>query len=771
MQLPSTAKLGPAHKTLQTGESAVNYSSKSVGRRGRKQIRVRIVGERSLGWTEAALGWGAVVEAITHNTFANGLVTSILSHPPSISVSQATRLPPRDSWCGILCSTCDTDQDFTTTFDLFKRWEPSIALIACPGNHARGWVTHKIKPFRERGQYSLRVIRSIHARFGGVTKAVWFMIVLDRLESGKFELMMAQQYERPLQSALFDTLGTVGSKPVFDPLKLTGKAEDAIIGHVRRSKVGPKRPVYSATGLGPDIGLMSPVDRYFWVNANTVWSKEKVVRKITTEELFAVWDYEGKLESSHWSPDFSAHMLSLRLQSPPAKIIRSFLYDACTALLPQDQGVSVSSESLDILPIGKTKDIKFSPLELQVEARLTAAMVDDRDADLSFRAMPNETTAQAEARQRLRSFACRWWYHNLEREANSWLASQPKENPRDREAVEDCLIRARYCTYFTWPRGTRLFFWRFPPEWRGDARDGVPFWRLSEPPKGMRRNIPSPSREVEILQRRKVFKLKLQWYIDHDYVSCVIPRFPVDKLGDIRIVWDCSGNGHNATLWGPGFMLSSFDDVENMVVKWLTMPVGQYLEQGSPVMNYNQEELGIAFIITNSADIDVGGMFHNFLAHISDRHVLGVRWYETCGDGSQGENCEFWRFNRLPFGGKCSPPIACMMQNRIIWLCKRLQDTRSSAFGFTRVHLNLPFGDYDPSLPRVIKLCADGEMASDEATYVDDVRVCGRGFEKTNRAARQLASGMNSYGNIADAAKYRPPHSSFRSLYWCHASY
>ena len=97
-------------------------------------------------------------------------------------------------------------------------------------------------------------------------------------------------------------------------------------------------------------------------------------------------------------------------------------------------------------------------------------------------------------------------------------------------------------------------------------------------------------------------------------------------------------------------MLASFNDVKNMVVKWLTVAVGINLEQGLPVMNYNQEEQN--FIVSHSGDIDVGGMFCNFLSHFKDIRMLGVRCYETCGDGTSAEQCEFWRFGRLPFGSK-----------------------------------------------------------------------------------------------------------------------
>ena len=47
------------------------------------------------------------------------------------------------------------------------------------------------------------------------------------------------------------------------------------------------------------------------------------------------------------------------------------------------------------------------------------------------------------------------------------------------------------------------------------------------------------------------------------------------KVVEIRVVWDCTANGHNKTMWTPGFMLPSFQDAADMVVKWLPMPVGE----------------------------------------------------------------------------------------------------------------------------------------------------------------------------------------------------
>ena len=78
----------------------------------------------------------------------------------------------------------------------------------------------------------------------------------------------------------------------------------------------------------------------------------------------------------------------------------------------------------------------------------------------------------------------------------------------------------------------------------------------------------------------------------------------------IRVVWDCRVNGHNETLWQPGFRLPTFQDATDMVVKSLSIPVGDYLEQGSTVMKYTQD-VG-RFIKTFQGDVDLGVMFNNF---------------------------------------------------------------------------------------------------------------------------------------------------------------
>jgi hypothetical protein len=90
-------------------------------------------------------------------------------------------------------------------------------------------------------------------------------------------------------------------------------------------------------------------------------------------------------------------------------------------------------------------------------------------------------------------------------------------------------------------------------------------------------NVPAETREDELLTREKILRLRVCRYLEHGEVSLVVPRFAVPKAGnDIRVVWDSKANRHNACLWAPSFLLGNSEDLEEMVVKWLSMPVGTF---------------------------------------------------------------------------------------------------------------------------------------------------------------------------------------------------
>ena len=117
-------------------------------------------------------------------------------------------------------------------------------------------------------------------------------------------------------------------------------------------------------------------------------------------------------------------------------------------------------------------------------------------------------------------------------------------------------------------------FYKFSPEWRNDFRDGVRLLKFSKPPKDYMSNMTAPSREVELLTRLKIFRLKFQYYLDQEHPLLLCPRFTVPKtlledgtIIDMWCVWDCTINGLSVTLYSPGFMLRTDSDAEDQVVK------------------------------------------------------------------------------------------------------------------------------------------------------------------------------------------------------------
>ena len=230
-------------------------------------------------------------------------------------------------------------------------------------------------------------------------------------------------------------------------------------------------------------------------------------------------------------------------------MIRSFVFTAGDLLHLKAQPAVTTMTELGIdMGVGRTQDVPFAALEDATEARLKAAQSDDAEVNLAHWAPPGETQKEAWARNIMRSLALRWWKYLQIKKAKDWLAVNPGKT--NAEAIADCIARIQGATYWAWPRGSRIFFWKFHHmgSWFEDFRDGVRYWKMEPPPKGDWANIPSPSREAELLARLKVFQLRVQRFIFYDGKAPrnVIPRFLVPKVVaddgtilDARCVWDC----------------------------------------------------------------------------------------------------------------------------------------------------------------------------------------------------------------------------------------
>ncbi len=190
---------------------------------------------------------------------------------------------------------------------------------------------------------------------------------------------------------------------------------------------------------------------------------------------------------------------------------------------------------------------------------------------------------------------------------------------------------------------------------------------------GYAHNMAAPSREAEIKTRKKVFQLWYRHFMERGFTDMITQRFSVVKLEvegiilEIQVVRNSLSNGHNATLWAPGFMFDDIGDVIEMVTKWLLVPVATYLNAGLPSKDYTRS--ASSFVKLKQGDIDVGAMFNNFHTHPSKRHVLGVQVINTRPQGEY-ECHECWRFCALHFGGCPSPCLAYQLQRLILELCK-----------------------------------------------------------------------------------------------------
>lgn len=149
-------------------------------------------------------------------------------------------------------------------------------------------------------------------------------------------------------------------------------------------------------------------------------------------------------------------------------------------------------------------------------------------------------------------------------------------------------------------------------------------------------------------------------------------------------------------------------------------------------------------------------MFLNFPLHILAQAFCGVDltflFDEELKDGQK----TLWeKWTRCLMGAKPSPYQSIKV---MLWAEDFARDIRKSGsdpFRLAYVKLNLPGSrDYDPTLPWIAKMKADGSLATEFFIYVDDVRVTGGSEEDVWEPIRRLCS-IFGYLDIQDAARKR----------------
>jgi hypothetical protein len=362
-----------------------------------------------------------------------------------------------------------------------------------------------------------------------------------------------------------------------------------------------------------------------------------------------------------------------------------------------------------------------------------AAKADDASVDVSLWAVGGHGPGMELAREMLRKTFFWRWRRRLVLEVARWLKldEAQEEYKVNQEALCDCVRRCANSTWWEWTDGSRLLFWRWPPAWQREARDGARGNHLSYPEPRLK--YPQvPIKEQWILEKdlEKLEKLLRRRYIVKGIVRNTVPRFPVAKgADDIRVVWDLAKNGLNECMFTPSFFLP-------------TMPTHlRHILAGS----YH-------------GDFDVGEQFHNYLLHQAEQQFCGVEVPLALVQKLMAEGLDVecvMRWERLVFGWQTSPYFALRMLSRAIEIAKGAPTKIENPFGWDRVVLNLPgCPEYNPGQPRVQKITSNGTLATELVIYFDDGRVSGSSYESTKLGTRQITSRCQYLGN-QDAARKR----------------
>jgi hypothetical protein len=226
-------------------------------------------------------------------------------------------------------------------------------------------------------------------------------------------------------------------------------------------------------------------------------------------------------------------------------------------------------------------------------------------------------------------------------------------------------------------------------------------------------------------ERRKVFKVIRRGYLQpvrNMELRSLMHYFSVPKGdNDIRMVYDGSKCKLNFTTFAP----------------WFAVPASSTLE-----LTVTPD--------TIQGDNDFGDMFLNFQLHEEMQKYTGVDardllnnmeardWMQQVSDQWEDEIMFTWD---CPAMGLTSSPYQAV---QTVTRAKRLvlgdPTSLSNPFRWDKVVINTPGSqDYNPRLPWIDKVRADGLIAADMHTYIDNNRVTANDAEEAWRSSSQIA--------------------------------
>ena len=141
------------------------------------------------------------------------------------------------------------------------------------------------------------------------------------------------------------------------------------------------------------------------------------------------------------------------------------------------------------------------------------------------------------------------------------LLTNSIEFEKDLDAGRECIYYATKCNWWEWPGGSRLFFWRWPLEFRIHARDRIPIcWLPNKQPNSKK---PQPLIHDKIVKEQmssKINKVRKRGYVTVGRVRSLIHYFAVPKgNSDIHMVYDGTASGFNDTVYIQNFGLPTIE--------------------------------------------------------------------------------------------------------------------------------------------------------------------------------------------------------------------
>ena len=454
---------------------------------------------------------------------------------------------------------------------------------------------------------------------------------------------------------------------------------------------------------------------------------DQIMGSRTTGNEFCLFSHFKEEYNSPSSPDpFAKIRIDTLVNKGSFGLIRDSLLDSLRRV----------REEKETAKAVKADDARV-PVEYWNDAIKTFASPEEREQQLTFYRSRGWSKF-------VRHLTSDCYSHLAEKYGEEWAKLPRKKNGKltplgvDQHAICHIIWHATNTTWFEYLAGTRLIHFRFPKRYQGQARDGVPIYFESAVPTSKSPQKPFANPSVKARVRAKIEKALHRRYMINSGITlrAFIKYFGVPKGEfDIRVVYDGTASGLNDCIWVPSFWLPTSDSVVRALGPDSFM-----------------------------ADRDVGDCFLNYQLHHSAVPYTGVDLNPIYEPGEM-EHARTVHFDRNGMGMKPSPYNSCRMGLVVEEVVKGYRHNTKVArdgreenpFQWHKIRLNLPGPGYDPSLSWVSKLRADGKMAADMFTFVDDERLVAPTRELAVQAAHVLAAKQAYLGIIDSARKVRPP--------------